>query len=89
MYRDEELDDARAYREADWAQEMTDTPGWVALAQWLKEQAQLDRDAIERGVSSWDDYQQRVGRLDAFRKVLDRPTYLVGKAQDMVRGDSQ
>jgi hypothetical protein len=52
-------------------------PGWEALARWVTEQADLDRAAVERGAESWDEYQRRVGRLEAFRKVLARPVEVI------------
>jgi hypothetical protein len=70
-------DELRALRERDRAKGLISVPGWEALAAWVLEQAQIDRDAIERGAGSWDEYQRRVGRLEAFRKVLARPDELI------------
>lgn len=82
-------DDADVYRQSDWAQEMVATQGWEALARWVTEQVEIDRQALERGVGSWDDYQRTVGRLDGFRRVLGRPDELVERAQEAARGDRQ
>lgn len=82
-------EEARTLREGDWAAEMTATHGWSELARWVTEQAQIDRDAIERGAADWNEYQRRVGRLEAFRKVLDRPHEVVDLANGVKRGDSE
>lgn len=73
---------------ADDAREMTATRGWADLAKWVVEQAALETQAIERGIGSWDEYQRAVGRLDSFRKVLERPEYLVAEANAVIGGDN-
>lgn len=82
-------EEAQTLREGDWAAQMTATHGWTELARWVTEQAQIDADAIERGAASWDEYQRRVGRLEAFRKVLNRPGDVVEEANRVKRGDSE
>ena len=87
-YRDAEMA-SRTHREADWAREMVATQGWSEMARWLTEQARLEADALELGVSSWDDYQRTVGRLSVFREVLARPDELVEASVRLIRGDSE
>jgi hypothetical protein len=85
----DDLERGRVFREADWAREMTGTTGWAELARWVMQQAALECEALERGVSSWDDYQRSVGRIGAFREVLARPEELVDMANRAMRGDSE
>jgi hypothetical protein len=88
VYRDEDLD-ADLHREADQLGQMSGSPGWAALARWIQERIEIDAAAIERGVTSWDDYQRAVGRLDAYRKVIGRPDEVVAASRDLITGDSE
>lgn len=80
------MEHRQAYADRDAMLEMTETHGWASLARWVTEQAQLDRDYIERGATGWDEYQRAVGRLSAFRDVLARPGDLVELANQIERG---
>ena len=75
-------------RESGALQQLAEMAGWEYLERWLTGQVDELRSQIERGASSWDDYNRAVGALGAFRAVLDRPGDLAQLVDAMIRGDN-